>query len=233
MLRGEELYRSLLERILAGQYAPETRLPSETVLAGEFGVSRPVVRQALARLQDEEFIETRRGAGSYVRGAAEPEPSPFEPISCLADVDRCFEFRASVEAAAASLAASNATSSARRAMEEAHDHLDAVLLTGALGNEADLRFHLAVAQATGNRYFPELLIALNPHLDICLRMVPRLMRPRSPARVASVRAEHRAVLDAILARDSEAARVAMAAHIASSRRRIVDGDPGGGEGTGE
>jgi len=224
LLRGEALYRSLLERILAGRYPPGSRLPSEVLLADEFAVSRPVVRQALARLQDEQIIQTRRGAGSFVARSDEPEPSPFTPIACLADIDRCFEFRASLEGAAARLAARNAGPAARAAIGRAHDHLDAVLLTGALGKEADLAFHLAIAEASGNRYFAELLQALQPHLEICMRMVPRLMRARSPARIEVVRAEHRRILDAIASGQEEAAFAAMAGHIAAARHRIFEGD---------
>jgi GntR family transcriptional regulator, transcriptional repressor for pyruvate dehydrogenase complex len=220
----DRLYESLLGRILAGDYAPASRLPSEEVLASEFGVSRPVVRQALARLREEDFITSRRGSGSFVRTPEDDPPALFAPISCVADIERCFEFRLTVEARAAELAARNHGPAGLAALRAAHDHLEAVLATGALGNEADFRFHDAVAEASGNRYFLETLRVMRPHIDTCMRMLPRLAQRRTPARIARVQAEHRAILDAIAARDAAGAGRAMAEHIVSAQRRIFEGD---------
>ncbi|WP_206030227.1 FadR/GntR family transcriptional regulator [Roseomonas sp. AR75] len=224
----DSLYEALLGRILCGDYAPGERLPSEEVLAAEFGVSRPVLRQALARLREEDFISSRRGSGSYVRRPEEADPAPFAPISCVADIERCFEFRLTIESRAAGLAARHRGKAQLQALKDAHAHLEAVLKTGALGNEADFRFHDAVADATGNRFFLETLHVLRPHIDTCMRMLPRLAQRRSPARIASVRAEHRAILDAILLGDADAAERAMATHIARAQRRIFEGDSGDG-----
>ncbi len=220
----DRLYESLLGRILAGDYAPASRLPSEEVLAREFNVSRPVVRQALARLRDEDFITSRRGSGSYVRTPEDEAPVLFAPISCVADIERCFEFRLTVESRAAELAARNHGPAELAALRAAHDHLEAVLATGALGNEADFCFHDAVAEAGGNRYFLETLRVIRPHIDTCMRMLPRLAQRRTPARIARVQAEHRAILDAIATRDAAGAGRAMAEHIVSAQRRIFEGD---------
>ncbi len=225
-LSRDRLYEALLGRILSGQYAPGERLPSEELLAADFGVSRPVVRQALARLREEDFISSRRGSGSYVRRPEEEAPAPFAPISCVADIERCFEFRLTLESRAAGLAAQNRGAAELEVLHAAHAHLEAVLMTGALGNEADFRFHDAVAEASGNRFFLETLRVLRPHIDTCMRMLPRLAQRRTPSRIARVRAEHRAILDAIVARSAAAAERAMAAHIANAQRRIFEGDAG-------
>jgi DNA-binding FadR family transcriptional regulator len=225
-LSRDRLYEALLGRILSGDYAPGQRLPSEELLASEFGVSRPVVRQALSRLREEDFIASRRGSGSYVRQPEEDAPAPFAPISCVADIERCFEFRLTIESRAAALAARQRNTAQLEGIRAAHAHLEAVLMTGALGNEADFRFHDAVAEASGNRFFLETLHVLRPHIDTCMRMLPRLAQRRTPSRVARVRAEHRAILDAIVAGDARRAERAMAAHIASAQRRIFEGDAG-------
>jgi GntR family transcriptional regulator, transcriptional repressor for pyruvate dehydrogenase complex len=229
-LRRDRLYEALLGRILSGQYAPGERLPSEEMLAGSFGVSRPVVRQALARLREEDFITSRRGSGSFVRSAEETTQAPFAPISCVADIERCFEFRQHIEARAAALAARQRGKAQLAGLRAAHEHVEAVLATGALGNEADFRFHDAVAEASGNRFFVETLRLLRPHIDTCMRMLPRLAQRRTPSRIARVRGEHRAVLDAIIAGDADAAGQAMARHIANAQRRIFEGDAAGAAG---
>jgi DNA-binding FadR family transcriptional regulator len=225
-LSRDRLYEALLGRILAGEYAPGERLPSEEVLAADFRVSRPVVRQALARLREEDFISSRRGSGSYVRRPEEAAPAPFAPISCVADIERCFEFRLTIESRAAGLAARNRSTAQLEALRAAHAHLEAVLQTGALGNEADFRFHDAVAEASGNRFFLETLHVLRPHIDTCMRMLPRLAQRRTPSRIARVRSEHRAILDAIVARDQAAAGTAMTDHITRAQRRIFEGEAG-------
>jgi DNA-binding FadR family transcriptional regulator len=225
-LSRDRLYEALLGRILSGEYAPGERLPSEELLAADFGVSRPVVRQALARLREEDFISSRRGSGSYVRRPEEAAPAPFAPISCVADIERCFEFRLTIESRAAGLAARNRSPGQLEALRAAHAHLEAVLATGALGNEADFRFHDAAAEASGNRFFLETLHVLRPHIDTCMRMLPRLAQRRTPSRIARVRAEHRAILDAIVACDAPGAEKAMADHITRAQRRIFEGEAG-------
>ena len=132
-MRRDGLYEALLGRILSGDYAPGARLPSEEVLATEFTVSRPMVRQALARLRDEDFITSRRGSGSYVRSPEDEAQAPFAPIACVADIERCFEFRQHVESRAAALAARHRSAKDVVALQAAHDHLEAVLATGVLG----------------------------------------------------------------------------------------------------
>ena len=81
------------------------RLPSETELARRFGASRPVVREALARLREDGVIVSRQGSGSYVKRRPDPAVLRFVPVGSIADVQRCFEFRAGLEGAAAALAA--------------------------------------------------------------------------------------------------------------------------------
>src|SRR5215218_6625382 len=58
---GDRLYAQILERILGGEFMPDTRLPSEAQLAGRFAVSRPIVREVLARLRDHGYVASRRG----------------------------------------------------------------------------------------------------------------------------------------------------------------------------
>src|ERR671916_1206506 len=99
------IYEKLFERIVAGEFPVNARLPSETELARRFGASRPVVREALARLRDDGLIVSRQGSGSYVRRRPDQAVLQFVPVGSIADIQRCFEFRAGLEAAAAALAA--------------------------------------------------------------------------------------------------------------------------------
>ena len=58
------IYQKVLERILSGEYPANSKLPTEVQLSEELGVSRPVLRQALARLRDDNLITSRLGPGA-------------------------------------------------------------------------------------------------------------------------------------------------------------------------
>jgi DNA-binding FadR family transcriptional regulator len=81
------------------------RLPSESRLCEVFGVSRPVVREAISRLQADGLVVTRHGAGTFVAKRPREEFLRLAPIGSLADLMRCYEYRIALEGEAASLAA--------------------------------------------------------------------------------------------------------------------------------
>ena len=103
--RSGGIYEKIFERIVSGELAVNARLPSEADLARSCGVSRPVVREALARLREDGIIVSRQGSGSYVKRRPDSAILRFIPVSSIADVQRGFEFRAGLEGAAAALAA--------------------------------------------------------------------------------------------------------------------------------
>jgi DNA-binding FadR family transcriptional regulator len=223
---GDWLYEQILERILHGVYRPRTRLPSETALAAEFDVSRPVVRQALARLRDDDLLTSRQGSGSWVKHRPDEAVLRFAPLAGLNDVQRCFEFRLGLEGRAAGLAAARRDEAALAAIRQAFDTLEQVIVTGRLGVDADYEFHLAVSLATGNRYFPETIKMLREHIQFGMNITRNLSLRQPLARLRLVQDEHRRVLDAIAAGDEAAAEQAMLTHVDNARRRMFEGDPG-------
>ena len=87
-----------------GDYPANQKLPSEKTLADEFGVSRPILRDALERLRDQGLIHSRQGAGSFVR-EIRSVPLGFARVETIADIQRCYEFRICIETMSARLAA--------------------------------------------------------------------------------------------------------------------------------
>src|SRR5918994_190000 len=85
------IYEKLFERIVGGEFPVNARLPSETELARRFGASRPVVREALARLRDDGLIVSRQGSGSYVKRRPDQAVLQFVPVGSIADIQPCFE----------------------------------------------------------------------------------------------------------------------------------------------
>lgn len=218
------LYGQILDRILRGEYPPESRLPSEVVLGEEFNVSRPVVREALARLREDDLVQSRRGSGTFVQRKPKLALARFAPLQSIADVHRCFEFRIGLEEKAAALAAERHDEDQLARIESALGRMAAAIETGDLGHDADFDFHLAVAEASGNRYFPDVLGMLRSHIDFGMQLARTLSMHRSTERMWRVQEEHGAITAAIRERDTARAATAMGSHIRNARQRIFEGE---------
>ncbi|UYM03414.1 FadR/GntR family transcriptional regulator [Solicola gregarius] len=223
---AQRVVDGLKDQILAGDLVPGAKLPSETELIGAYGVSRTVVREAVSRLQAEGLVETFQGRGSFV--LAVPEPSTFSlessAIRTHRDVLAMVDFRLGFESEAAALAAANSTPQNTRAIDEALEQLGAGGDEGAV--EADFAFHRAVAVATDNRFYVDLLDALGPMMI----MLPRTRLDTQysmtdAAHVERVRREHEQVATAVAAGDAETARAAMRVHLGNTRRRLAAPHP--------
>ncbi|MBI1203562.1 MAG: FCD domain-containing protein [Rhodopseudomonas sp.] len=217
------IYQRIFEAILAGEFAVNARLPSEIDLAQRFGASRPVVREALARLRDDGIIVSRQGSGSYVKRRPDNAVLRFVPVGSIADIQRCFEFRAGLEGAAAALAAERRDADDLGEIEAAFDALEASVREGRLGVDADERFHIAIAKATHNDYYVSVQTSLHAHIVFGMNLLRNLSLLRTAQRLRLVQNEHRAIVDAITASEPQAARIAMQTHIDNARRRMFDG----------
>lgn len=223
--RSAGIYQRIFELIISGEFAVNTRLPSEVELAHRFGASRPVVREALARLRDDGVIVSRQGSGSYVKRRPDTAVLRFVPVSSIADIQRCFEFRVGLEGVAAALAAERHEESDLAEIRAAFDELEACIREGRLGVDADERFHMAVAKATHNSYHVSVQSSLYPHIVFGMNLMRNLSLLRAAERLRLVQDEHRAIVDAIAARDPAAARTAMQTHIDNARRRMFEDAP--------
>jgi len=223
---SDRLYRHILEGIVEGAFAPDTRLPSEAELARRFTVSRPVVREALARLRDHGVVVSRQGSGSWVRRRPDRSMPSFAPVGSIADVQRCFEFRTTFEGRAAALAAERHDKPALARIEAAYTALEAVLATDGLGVDADLAFHKAIADAARNHFFSSTLAMLEDQISTGMTVTRNLSLRHRAERLRLVQDEHLRVVEAIRGRDAAAAERAMVLHIDNARRRMLEGDGG-------
>jgi GntR family transcriptional repressor for pyruvate dehydrogenase complex len=219
------IYEQLFEGIVAGEFPVNARLPSETELARRFGASRPVVREALARLRDDGLIVSRQGSGSYVKRRPDQAVLQFVPVGSIADIQRCFEFRVGLEGAAAAIAATRREDRDLAEIKAAFDELEACIKSGQLGVDADEHFHRAIAEATHNQYHVSVQASLQPHIAIGMTLTRNLSLRRAAERLRLVQDEHRAIMKAIQKRDADGARAAMEAHIDNARRRMFEGAP--------
>jgi DNA-binding FadR family transcriptional regulator len=208
-------------RILDGSLPPGSRLPSEAELVAAHGVSRTVAREAVTRLRGEGLVETFQGRGSFV--LAVPEPTPFAleaaAVRSQADVLAMIDFRLGVETEAAALAAAHRTPAAADAVRAA---LEAFAAAGPDEDvEADFAFHRAVAAASGNRFYRDLIDSLGPMMIMLPRTRLRDEYSLTDATHAErVRREHAGIAEAVLAGDPETARAAMRLHLGGTRSRL-------------
>ncbi|PVB62579.1 FadR family transcriptional regulator [Labrenzia sp. 011] len=199
------------------------KLPTEQVLSEELGVSRPVLRQALKQLREDDVVVSRQGSGSYVKRRPEGAVRDFAPVGSIADIQRTFEFRAAIEGEAAYLAAERRLESDLRELREALQELDRCITNGELGVAADEAFHVAVCNAADNKYFVAARSSMKSNILTGMNLTRNLSLTKPQDRLKLVQSEHYAIYDAIERSDQAAARDAMRSHVENARKRIFEG----------
>lgn len=215
---SEEVSADLEARIQRGDYAPGAQLPTEKVLAETFGVSRAVVREAIARLKADGLIETRQGSGAFV--TENPKSLNFRlSASGESALLHIFELRTMVEATVAELAARRRTDADVEVMRQCLDRMEVALSSEADGSEADDDFHLAIASATHNQYVLRLAEFLGRQFSESRRMA-WVDHPRGMESPREAQREHHLMLAAITAGDPAAARQAAHVHLRGAAERV-------------
>lgn len=218
-----ELVDELRTRIGAGALVPGDQIPTEKDLVNTYGVSRTVVREAIARLTAEGFLEPKQGLGVFI---TMPPPMAFQvthtELEDLVEVIRFLELRQAVEVEMAGLAALRRSDEDVVAMRACVEQIGREFAAGQSTTEADEALHALIAKASGNQYFVRFIEFLE------LRMVPRrnLVTDLDGAALAAyhkqVDAEHVALIDAIERKDCEAARNCARQHLENARRLLEE-----------
>jgi GntR family transcriptional repressor for pyruvate dehydrogenase complex len=222
----EQIAEQLLGQIGSRALRPGDALPPERELTESFGVGRSSIREALRMLESKGVISAVNGGAFVVADAASPLLSSLRLVITLdeeAGIHHLFELRRILESEAAALAAE------RRAPEHL-EQMDAAMaeMENALSGDgdrfidADLRFHLAVAEATGNRLVFHSMQAVRDVIRRALLTIVRI--PQSPE---SAVVEHRSIRAAIAARDAAAAREEMRRHLVRVEADVEKGIPSG------
>lgn len=209
----DEAIAKIKEMIVSGRLAPGARLPREPDLAAELGVSRNSLREAVKALSLVRILEVRQGDGTYV-SSLEPEVL-LEAMGFLIDFHQdasVLDFlavRRILEPAATALAT-------RLMTDEAIAELAAIVADDSLATSAtdlvahDLRFHSAIAAATGNPVLGSILESIA--MPTTRARVWRAFTQQDA--VAQTIAQHQGIVDAIVRRDPELAHARALVHIA-------------------
>ena len=219
---SDQLYGQLLSKIVSGELKEGDKLPSENEVARAFKVSRPVIREALLRLQADGLIYSRQGAGSFVKARPPADLIEFSEPSDVAGLLRCFEARLPLEGASAGLAAQRAEAADLSKIEAALVALEEAMSRKEPADQADFDFHIAIAEATGNEFFVDILNSLHAATRSGMRVALNITRRGTLERLKKVQEEHRAIFDAIATGDMAAADLAMRHHIHSARTRLTN-----------
>jgi GntR family transcriptional repressor for pyruvate dehydrogenase complex len=225
---ADTVHAQVMRLIVRGEFPLDCKLPPEGALAERFGVSRPVIREALSRLKDEGVVRSQRGSGTVVvRGERAGRPA-FPAIETISDLLRSYEFRINVESETAALAAQRRTeediADIRAALHRAGDALEKGMLH--LLPDLNFEFHRGIARATKNPFYVTTL-ELIPNLVGVSRL--DLGELETLERMRRVHGEHIAILDAVVGGDSTHARMEIQRHIASARDFVLEHqafDPG-------
>jgi DNA-binding FadR family transcriptional regulator len=220
---AQHVVAQLTEHIRLGELHPGDKLPTESEIMLEQGVSRSVVREAMSRMQAAGLVETRHGIGTFVLPPPPPSILGIDPATVVTvrDVIALLELRISLETEAAGLAAARRSEAQLAELRAALAALQQAARRGEETADLDRRFHLAIAEASGNQYFHAILQHLGSNIIPRARInSARLTQADPAAYMEQVGREHEQIVDAIARGDADSARAAMRLHIGNSRERL-------------
>ncbi|MFM0321886.1 FadR/GntR family transcriptional regulator [Caballeronia glebae] len=220
---SDTVAQQLQKLIEKGSFAATGKLPTEAVLAQEFGVSRTVIREAISRLKNEGMVEPRQGSGVFIVERAGIRPLRIDYAQAVEPgaVVQILALRRAIEAEVASEAAQRRTEQQLAAIDDALAGIDAAVREGRDGVAEDVAFHREIANATGNPYFLTTLTFLNQYLEAGT-LVTRGNEALREDFMRQVREEHAAIVEAIRAREPDAARHAAQTHLINAARRLAE-----------
>ncbi len=218
---ADTLALRLREEIASGRLRPGERLPTEQQIAGTYGVSRPIVREAVGRLKHDGLVLTRQGAGAFV---AEPSAASTFRID-ITDFQNADEIGHIVELLMAVESTATAHAAVRRSMHDLQqiqaqlDAMQAAIDRGDPGVDEDVAFHRAIVEATGNPFFRDLSDFLDRRVRTFIRAA-RSNTARMQGVTEAVQREHQAIFDAVAAGDAGLAQAAAITHLENAAARL-------------
>ncbi|PYE86257.1 FadR/GntR family transcriptional regulator [Pseudoroseicyclus aestuarii] len=211
---------TLRQDILSGRYAPGDKLPSEAQLTEAHGVSRTVVREALAHLRRDGLVEAHQGLGVFVLDRARAMPAERARLTSSLEI---LELRIALEVAAAGLAALRRSPVQEERILARHAAMLGLMEQGGDAfRAADFALHVAIAEATSNAQFSDFMARIGEAMVPQSYFTPASDEEARRSYRALLMDEHEAIVRAICASDRSAAEEAMRRHLIGSQSRHRD-----------
>jgi GntR family transcriptional regulator, transcriptional repressor for pyruvate dehydrogenase complex len=216
-----QLVDKLRKSILAGDFQPGERLPSEARMTIDHEVSRTVIREAIAVLRSDGLVEPRQGAGVFVLAPPAPVILPFQDVDSarISSVIELLELRTAVEIEAAALAALRRSPQQEETILARHRDLFILIEAGKPTSDADFALHLAIAEATNNPRFAEFLQMIGKGGIPRAALAETQDAAQQHEYMSQIHQEHAKIVQAISHGDEAAARNAMKLHLRGSLSR--------------
>lgn len=217
----QQIADQIRQLIIAGQFPPGTRLPSERDLAIQLGVSRPSLREALIALEIEGSVEIRMGSGVYVLAMA--DRSENDSLALGESPSELMQARAALESSVIMLACARMEQDTLTELRTTIDKMRIEVDRGRRPLDHDRSFHVAIALSSGNSVLARLVADLfdERHSPISEKIRGRF---ESQDTWSTAITEHEAILAALELRDPMLAQAKMQCHLEASRRRWVQDD---------
>lgn len=224
-LRNENLSvqisKIIFSEIQSGQLSTGDRLPSEMVLAEKYGVSRTILREAIASLKNEDILEAKPGRGLIVKDPRKRQAFRFSDVFSSVSMDEInyfYEMRAALESEASELAALRRSNEDMQAILAAYRGMEEAVEQNALGAIEHDNYNIAIAKASHNPILIEFLSFTRAKLhDLAQEL--RIKTMLSPERAHTVLDEHMVIVKCIAGRDPEGARAAVLQHLKNAADR--------------
>ncbi|MFV0472782.1 MAG: FadR/GntR family transcriptional regulator [Pikeienuella sp.] len=217
------LAEDLTGKVMSGALEPGARLPTEAELCREYGVSRTVVREAVARLRSDGLLLSYQGKGMFVaeRMPAQKFEIDEQSLCALPETISLLELRLSVEVEAAALCAVRRSAAAARKIRKVMEQVDERRSDPShVAVHYDFAFHISIAEGSGNPFFLSFLRFLEPIIIPRFRLGALVSEAFKDRYYEKIHGEHEAVVLAIEGRRPDAAREAMRAHLLNSLERF-------------
>jgi DNA-binding FadR family transcriptional regulator len=211
---------SISREIARGRLKPGDQLPTVQALAETFGVSRNVVREAIARLASEGLVWSQQGRGAFVSESTKSTvlKIDYDTIQHGDAFRSLFELRGALEVRASALAAERRTAQDLNAMRQALMTMTAAPYGSVAWLDADLDFHRAIAAATRNDYLVQFIGFVAERVRESI-LAAGNQHPSEDMAVVTL-TEHEGILAAIEAKDGLAAQNSMQGHLNGAAQRV-------------
>ncbi|WP_175623987.1 FadR/GntR family transcriptional regulator [Pseudocolwellia agarivorans] len=218
-----DLAASLRNKIITGNLQVGAKLPSSKIVEELAGVSRSVVREAIAQLRAEGLVESRQGVGVFISKI--PEKNAFKitqkEMESITDAIQILELRMAVEVEMSGMAAKFRTEEQMTTINNCLLRMSKKMSIGKDGIDEDFNFHKAIAVASGNIYFLRFIDYIGSRVIIPAREIVTSNKEiiKTDDFLDILNAEHKQIAKAIEYKDPELARAATKAHLTNSIAR--------------